>query len=56
MVVERIALEDQTAQTMAEFAVVLGLITIAIVTTIGFLSDAVLAMFENALDIVSRVT
>ncbi len=51
----RIAMEDQNAQTMAEFAVVLGLITIAIVTTISFLSDAVLTLFQNTLDIVSKV-
>jgi Flp pilus assembly pilin Flp len=56
MVVKRIASDDQRGQTMAEFAVVLGLITVAIVTTISFLSDAVLAMFQDALDIISKVT
>ena len=53
---DRIDIGDQTAQTMAEFAVVLGMITVAIVTTISFLSDAVLALFRDTLDIVSRVT
>lgn len=51
----RIALDEQTAQTMVEYAVVLGLITIAIVTTISLLSGAVLGLFQDALDVVSTV-
>ena len=52
MVVGQIELHDQKAQTMAEYTVVLGLITVAIVTTVSVLSDAVLAAFERALEIV----
>ena len=47
------ALADQEAQTMAEYAIVLGLITIAIVTAISSLSGAVVTMFQNVVDAVS---
>ena len=50
IVVDRIALEDQEGQTMVEFAFVLSLITIAIVTLVSLLSDAVVDMFELAVD------
>ena len=52
MTVGRTTLHDQEAQTMAEYVVVLGLMTAAIVTTISVLSDAVLAAFERALEVV----
>jgi Flp pilus assembly pilin Flp len=41
------ALELDDGQTMAEYAVVLGIITIAVVTTIGTLSGAVNNLFAQ---------
>jgi Flp pilus assembly pilin Flp len=54
-VTNRIALGDQDGQTMSEFSIVLGMITIAIVTTISLLSGVVLALFQDAVDAVSRI-
>lgn len=51
----RIAPSEQKGQTMPEFAIVLGMITVAIVTTISLLSDAALRMFENAVDVISQL-
>lgn len=56
MVVDRIVLHDQKAQTMPEYAVVLGVITFAIVTAISLLSGAVTAAFQRTLDVVSTIT
>ncbi len=39
-------------QTMAEYAVVLGMITLAIVTTISLVSGAIDAAFQRTLEIV----
>jgi len=47
------ALENQEAQTMPEYAIVMGMITIAIVTTISLLSGVVVTMFQNVVDAVS---
>ena len=47
-----IALHDEGAQTMAEYVVVLGVITIAIVASFSALSGAILAAFERTLEIV----
>lgn len=47
-----IRLHDQKGQTMAEYVVVLGLITAATVATLSVLSDTVLAAFERSLEIV----
>ena len=44
-----IAKTTEGGQTMAEYAVVLGVITIAIVTTFAALSGAILAAFERTL-------
>lgn len=40
---------------MAEYVVVLGVITVAIVTSFSVLSEAVLAAFERTLEIVSPI-
>lgn len=48
-----IRLPGETGQTMAEYAVVLGTITLAIVTTFSLLSGAMNAAFERALSLVS---
>jgi len=41
---------------MAEYAVILGVITITIVTTFSVLSGAIAAGFQRTVDIVSSVT
>jgi len=46
-------LEAEDAQTMAEYTVVLGVITLAIVTTIAALSASVTAMFERVVGLFS---
>lgn len=47
-----IRLHDERAQTMAEYVVVLGVITVVIVTSFSLLSEAILAAFERTLEIV----
>lgn len=42
----------EAGQTMAEYAVVLGVITIAIVVTLGLLSTAVQNLLTNVISIV----
>jgi Flp pilus assembly pilin Flp len=43
------ALEDEAGQTMAEYAVVLGVITIAVVVTLGLLSAAIKSTLTNVI-------
>jgi Flp pilus assembly pilin Flp len=43
------ALDDEAGQTMAEYAVVLGVITIAVVVTLGLLSTAIKATLTNVI-------
>jgi Flp pilus assembly pilin Flp len=40
---------DEAGQTMAEYAVVLGVITIAVVVTLGLLSTAIKATLSNVI-------
>jgi Flp pilus assembly pilin Flp len=40
-------LRDESGQTMAEYAVVLGVITIAVVVTLGLLSTAIQGTLNN---------
>ena len=47
---------DEKGQTMAEYAVVLGLITLAIVTTISVLSGAMNDAFERTLAIIESAS
>jgi Flp pilus assembly pilin Flp len=42
-------LRDQSGQTMAEYAVVLGVITIAVVVTLGLLSSAIQSLLTNVI-------
>jgi Flp pilus assembly pilin Flp len=42
-------LRDQAGQTMAEYAVVLGVITIAVVITLGLLSTAIQGTLSNVI-------
>ena len=52
MSMETIQTKAENGQTMAEYTVVLGAITIAIVTTIALLSGAVNGAFESAIEVV----
>jgi Flp pilus assembly pilin Flp len=47
---------DESGQTMAEYAVILGVITITIVGTFSVLSGAIAAAFQATVDIVSSLT
>jgi Flp pilus assembly pilin Flp len=47
---------DQTGQTMSEYAVVLCVITLAIVTTISVLSGAMNDAFVRTLEIIEVAT
>jgi Flp pilus assembly pilin Flp len=42
-------LRDESGQTMAEYAVVLGVITIAVVVTLGLLSSAISSTLSNVI-------
>jgi Flp pilus assembly pilin Flp len=42
-------LRDEAGQTMAEYAVVLGVITIAVVVTLGLLSTAIQGLLTNVI-------
>jgi Flp pilus assembly pilin Flp len=53
MSMEKIQTKAEGGQTMAEYTVVLGVITIAIVTTIALLSGAINGAFENAIEVVN---
>ena len=50
-----INLEDGAGQTMAEYAVVLGVITFLIVTTFSLLSTQINAAFQRTVGIVNSV-
>ncbi len=53
MMTERISLTEELGQTMAEYAVVLGVIVIAIVTAFGVLSGAIAESINDAVNIVT---
>jgi Flp pilus assembly pilin Flp len=42
-------LRDEAGQTMAEYAVVLGVITIAVVVTLGLLSSAIQSLLSQVI-------
>jgi Flp pilus assembly pilin Flp len=50
-----ITVRNQEGQTMAEYAVVLAVITIAIVTSFSLLSGAIEAAFDSAAALVRSV-
>lgn len=52
---KQITIQNERGQTMAEYAVVLGVITLAIVASFSLLSDAVTAAIEQTLDLVGGV-
>jgi len=45
-------LGGESAQTMAEYAVVLGVITIAVVATLGLLNAAILNLLTNVIALI----
>jgi Flp pilus assembly pilin Flp len=45
--------QAESGQTMAEYAVVLGVITFVIVTTISLLSDAIVAAYSRTISIIA---
>jgi Flp pilus assembly pilin Flp len=47
-------LRDENGQTMAEYAVVLGVITIAVVVTLGLLASAIQDTLTNAIPSLER--
>jgi Flp pilus assembly pilin Flp len=47
---------NETGQTMAEYAVILGVITITIVTTFSVLSGAIWGSLQRVVDIVSGLS
>jgi len=47
----RVAVEWEEGQTMAEYAVVLGLITLAIVTSISVLSGGIQGVLQQVADL-----
>ncbi|HKV66690.1 MAG TPA: hypothetical protein VJN72_01285 [Gaiellales bacterium] len=43
---------EESGQTMAEYAVVLGVITIAVVVTLGLLSTAIQNLLNNVISVI----
>lgn len=41
---------DEEGQTMAEYAVVLGVIVVAIIATLSLLSESIRATFQNVVE------
>ena len=52
MTLDRLEITAERGQTMAEYAVILGVVTIAIVTSFGFLAAAIEAALQRALDVI----
>jgi Flp pilus assembly pilin Flp len=50
-----ITLDTESGQTMAEYAVVLGVITFVIVTTFSLLSDQIVVSFQRTLSILTSL-
>ena len=56
MMRERITLTEESGQTMAEYAFVLSVIVIAIITAFGVLSGAIAGSIDNAVTIVRSLS
>jgi Flp pilus assembly pilin Flp len=52
---KKITIRNEKGQTMAEYAVVLGVITLAVVASFSLLSEAVAAALEYTLGLVDGV-
>jgi Flp pilus assembly pilin Flp len=55
MLRKRITLTDESGQTMAEYAFVLGVIILGVIVSLTFLSDAIAAGISNAADVIESV-
>lgn len=55
MLRKRISLTAESGQTMAEYAVVLGVIILAVITSLGLLSDQVAAALTTVTDMVKSL-
>ena len=55
MLMDMITRESERAQTMAEYAVVLAVITAAIITSFSLLSGTMEAAFDRTVDLVRLV-
>jgi Flp pilus assembly pilin Flp len=47
-----LSISNESGQTMAEYAVVLGVITIAVVVTLGLLSTAIQNLLNNVISVI----
>ena len=52
MIERFLSLSEESGQTMAEYAVVLGVITIAVVVTLGLLSTAIQNLLNNVISVI----
>jgi Flp pilus assembly pilin Flp len=52
---KQITIRSEKGQTMAEYAIVLGVITLAVVASFSLLSGAMAAAFERTLELVGGV-
>ena len=50
-----ITFRTESGQTMAEYALVVGVITFVIVTTFSLLSDTIVAAYQRTFDILTSV-
>jgi len=55
MIRRPIAFRTESGQTMAEYALVVGVITFVIVTTFSLLSDTIVAAYQRTFDILTSV-
>ena len=47
-----LTLSDESGQTMAEYGIVLGVITLAVVVTLGLLSTAIQNLLNNVISVI----
>ena len=55
MMRDAITFRTESGQTMAEYALVVGVITFVIVTTFSLLSDTIVAAYQRTFDILTSV-
>ena len=55
MMRQLITFRSESGQTMAEYALVVGVITFVIVTTFSLLSDTIVAAYTRTFDILTSV-
>jgi Flp pilus assembly pilin Flp len=52
---KQITIQSEKGQTMSEYAIVLGVITLAVVASFSLLSETIAAAFEATLELVAGV-